>query len=403
MSDLKDVARVVQHAIDAPPFEQLTRRATQRRHRRTAGAGSGVVAVLATVVALTVLPVSQPMVAPEPDARTLVEGADAQVQTTAVAAPEEWAASWASCIAETCKFSAVLNWRGDKVYAPVKSREYTTLQLTGEPAVIFAPATMSPQSFGPDTALLRVTAQGVVQTELRYAPPTQTFTAGEVLTDELDQAGYGIQVLNLKDSTLRSLEPPTAQNIASLSAPVQDGNGRLWAISGEVQSKIVWTDDRGKTWRSEPLSTSNRPGKLAVSSDGQTIAATTANAFSSNSVGNISTLKVSTNAGRTWKTTTTERDAHLSGPAVLDDGTVFLAGHKPSDPDALAGRQTSDADRRLYTVTAGQIQRVGSTPALLRDITGDGKRLYGIQVEPPSTKVAVSTDHGKTWSAFEPR
>lgn len=388
MSDLRDLAQSVQHAIDVPPFEKLARRATWRRRRKTAFAAAGVVGIAATIVSLIILPggAPQPAASPEAEGRALVQGAGAQLETTLMTSPTDWAASWADCTAEPCRYGAVLSRNGQTSYLPVKLQPYVILQVGNEPVAAFGPDPESPESDWPEPSLARLTDRGVVQTRLRFVAPSATFTAAEVLTDKFGVKG--LEVINLEDSTLRSLVPASGSGIGFPSAPVRDSTGRWWALT-TADNRVIWTDD-GTTWQGERLDAANAPGKLAVSPNGRTIAATSLNPFSGNTFVSIATLTVSTNAGRTWRTVG-KPDGHSAGPITLDDGSVLLLGQQPDDPD-----------RGLYAVTGRQVRRLNDAPDLT-DFTGDDKLLYGLTIEPMTAQVAFSTDHGKTWSNFEPR
>ncbi|GAB3934886.1 hypothetical protein GCM10029976_044470 [Kribbella albertanoniae] len=389
MSDLRDLAQSVQQAIDAPPFDKLARRATRRRRRKTAFATAGVIGIVATIVSLVVLPggSAEPAASPEEEGRALVQSADAQLQGTLMISENQWAASWADCRG-SCRYGAVLSRNGRSWYLPVKTQPYVLLQVGNEPVAVSGREPMSPAGDRPEQSLARLTNRGLVRTLLRYVAPTQTFATDEVLTDKFGPES--LQVLNLKDSTLRPLTTPPMDEILSPSAPVRDKTGRWWTLSGRTRIKVAWTDNRGISWRSEPVDVESSPGNLAVSPNGRTTAATSLTPLTGNTFVSIANLKVSTDAGQSWRLFT-KPGGHSAGPVTLDDGTVLLLGQLPGDPT-----------RGLYTVTGRQVQRLNDAPDLT-NFTGNSNLLYGLTIEPMTTKVAFSTDRGTTWNYFEPR
>ncbi|QNE20812.1 hypothetical protein F1D05_26490 [Kribbella qitaiheensis] len=85
--------------------------------------------------------------------------------------------------------------------------------------------------------------------------------------------------------------------------------------------------------------------------------------------------------------------ARGGGPVAFDDGTAVMLGLRTDHPSPS-----------LYGLSGGRAKLLNGVPDRMDDLAGDGKLLYGIQLESPhATTVATSTDRGKTWESFEPR
>jgi hypothetical protein len=242
-----------------------------------------------------------------------------------------------------------------------------------------------------DTSLVRLTADGPVSTKLHWAKPTKTFRPSEILTDRLS-AGE-LLVLNLADSSLRKLEW-NADSYAS--SPVVDSTGRWWLVKGQsgtaVDSFIAWTDDGGKTWDQTLLDPDNGASVVTVSPNGQTILASSGGDGSTPEA--IATMKISTDRGAHWRTVGNLPWGRAGGPVAFDDHTAALLGQQDPDNQGLW----------VYTITDGKAKLLSSAPTSPIDgLTGNGQLLYSTKIDSPATKVATSTDRGKTWAYFEPR
>jgi hypothetical protein len=418
MSELKELFWAVQETVEPVPFEQLERRGVRRRRRRQALAGAGAAVATTVAVLAALLPFGGkagteqlPPVAPPtasvpgsiepilpPDgidqaAQAVVRAKDAEVRSILLATPSRWAASWASCSTNPCKFAAVLSRDGAKVTAPVRRMKYTTLQTGDEAIAMAGPSGESFTARDPSwsqAVLVRLTAQGKVQTPLRYAKPTRTFSAGEILIDRV-VVGAELVVLNLADSTLRKLDVP---GLTQPHSPVRDSTGRWWVVAGEpgsgMRSQIAWTDDGGGSWQQTVLDPGDPASTIAVSQDGRTIVATSW--IDGATFEAIGTLKMSTDRGANWTTVTDKPWAREGGPVAFNDGTALMLG------------RSRDGVVALYPLDDQPGQTLLTGHDGLDDLTGDGKLLYGpVLTGTTTTKVATSTDRGKTWHEFEPR
>jgi hypothetical protein len=411
MSELKDLSWAVQETVEPPGFEQLERRGVRRRRRRQALTSAGVVGVAALAVLAVLLPfgtkagTEKPPVATIPtapsvppvdkDAQKLVNDPAAMIGAARMATPTRWAATWMLCPADDCSFAAVLHRDGQQAYAPVRKQGYVTLQ-DGDEAIAVAGPTGTPLSqndkFWADTLLVRWTASGLSKTRLHWAKPTKTFQPGEILTDQFGE----LLVLNPAESTLRKLEWSADQYASS---PVLDSTGRWWLVTGTSgdapDSWVSWTDNGGKTWEQTLLDPDNGASIVTVSPDGQTVLASSGGDGSTPEA--IVTMKMSTDRGAHWSTVTGAPWGRASGPIAFDDHTATLLGQQ--DPDS--------ATLSIYTIAEGKATLVTSAPATqLDNLYGDGDLLYSTTASTtgaPATKLATSSDHGKTWKFFEPR
>lgn len=409
MSELKDLTWAVQETVSPLPFEALERRGVLRRRRRRVVAGAGVVTAAAVVVLVAVLPfgakigTEKPPVATVPTAPAPAVDKVAQALTTAptsvltsvqLATPTRWAATWQSCPSGACSYTTVLSRDGVKVFAPPRRTTYSTLKWGEETIAAVGPFSEHLEADDPtwaDAMMVRLTADEMVTTPLHWAKPTKTFGPDEILTDQIGGAGQ-LRVLNPKNATLRELE---TSNDQYGSSPVRDSTGRWWMVRGQsgdaTDSYVAWTDDGGKTWDQTLLDPDNPASRIAVSPDGRTILA------SSHSDGTtpeaIQTMKVSTDRGAHWRTATNTPWGRAGGPIVFDDQTAIFLGQQPNDPTAS-----------VYGVADGKAKLLNGAPDLQDSLSGDGRLMYGVQLEAPTaTKVAMSTDRGKTWSSFEAR
>jgi hypothetical protein len=344
--------------------------------------------VLATVVWITGLsgpddpPIAVLPASAVKDGSAVVTAASAQLRSVAMVTRNRWAAGWAECATgPQCRYSAVIDRDGVKAIAPEWPVPYATLR-SGDEAIAVAPPTEGTLT-GDATVLFRMTYDGPVTSRLNYVLPTRTFRSGEILTDRIVPGR--IVIVNLEDSTVRMLETPEARS------PVCDTGGRCWALTGIGRTDIVWTDDGGATWGSAPLDTKNQRGRLAVSPDGKTLVATAV------TIGNlsetVSTMRISTDRGAHW---TTVRDTPWSlnaGPVALNDGTALVLGGRSGDPTP-----------HLYRISDDVARPDPGSPGVLAHLAGDAHLLYGPEVSKRhTTRLAVSTDAGKTWEYFEPR
>jgi hypothetical protein len=399
MSDLKDLAWSVQEKISPPPFEQLERRGVRRQRRRRAL----VATVAASVVVLAaVLPWSdrlgteQPTIAPsvppllqgsDPEGEALVRGANADVVQATITTSNNWGALWSDC-QSACTYAAVLRRDGVKATTPVRKVAYQTLQFGNEVMAVAGP---EGEQLAPDdptwsqSVLFRLTDRGPDASSLRYAEPSKTFDADEILIDSF--VSGGLVILNPEESTVRPLVLPGVDK--PLSAD-RDSTGRWWVLSGELGSRgdIHWTDDGGETWHRTLLDPDNAGNSLDVSPNGRVIAAT-----SMDTNERIATMKLSTDRGATWTTVNTPRLVRAAGPVVSDDGTIMLLGGTEADPTPT-----------LYRLADGQVLPVADAAGRLRDLASNGTMLWGPAIgAATSVRIATTTDRGQSWNSFQPR
>ncbi|WP_405055874.1 glycoside hydrolase [Kribbella sp. NBC_01505] len=408
MSDLKDLAFTVQQSVDVPPFESLTRRATHRRNRRRVSVAATVSAVVAAVLIVGTLSGGSSRtlpIAPQPtvsmsdrDGEVLVNNPNSNVESFAATDSTHWAAAWVRCPNNDCASAAVLSSNGRKAYTPVRSGSWATLVADKEPIAVYGPNVPAPVGDDDppgDGLLVRLTDQGPVRTALRYLPPTRTWEEGELVTDKV-MPGV-LVVLNLKKSTLRRLDlPGSADGSTASRSPIQDSTGRWWFLGGRGPDRMLWTDDRGKSWHHEVLDPNHAGTWLAVSGNGRTVVATSTSAMTGdNWLQRLEMLKVSTDAGASWRTVSGLPYAIDGNAAALDDGTVLLPGQQ------LDEHRTS-----LYTISGGQVRAKDSGPQFLDGFAGGPGLLYGVVAAQPAgamDQVALSTDRGKSWDYLEPR
>ncbi|ONI78400.1 hypothetical protein BWI15_00535 [Kribbella sp. ALI-6-A] len=415
MSDLKNLSWSVQQTVQPPPFEQLERRGVRRRRRRQALAGAGVAAAMVVAVLVTLLPLGEkagteqvppvatvptapapgsiePLVPPEQSGDSVVRAQDAEVRSMMFATPSRWAAAWASCATAPCQYAAVLSRDGAKVIAPARRAPYATLQVGDEAIAVAGP---SGEGFSADdrtwadAVLVRLTSKGKVETPLQYAPPTSTFTAGEILLDRV-AVGTTLLVLNVADATLRRLDVAGLDHPRS---PVRDETGRWWVVAGDVvsgsRSEIAWTDD-GRTWNRTLLDPANPGSRIAVSPDGSTVVASSwVDGATAEAIG---TLKMSTDRGSTWTSVADRPWARGGGPVAFNDGTAVMLGVSKQGQTAL------------YRLADGKATQLSPGHPGLEELAGDGKLLYGQVLRGSAvTKVATSVDRGLHWREIEPR
>lgn len=397
MSELKELSWAIQETVEPLPFEALERRGVLRRRRRrvVAAAGAAAVAVLVAVLPFgsdvgtekppaATVPTAPGMTLPPADgqAEAVVGAKDAQVRSVELVTPQRWAATWASCLTDPCKYTAVLSRDGVRALAPMRRTQYATMRAGDETIAVTGPAgtdfeqnTLSWR----DAMLFRLTADGLSEEVLNWAKPSATFTDDEILTDQIGSTGQ-VLVLNLEDRTLRKL-----QLDGTVHSPVRDGTGRWWLVKGEggdaPDSWIAWTDDGGKTWDQSLLDPDHAPTRIAVSQNGRTVVA-----FSDGGA-----LKLSTDRGASWRTVSDKPVGLTGGPVAFDDGTALLLGQRP-DISGLS----------LYTLDADGTEQLDGRPDRVEDLAGHGDLVYGIRTG-RATNVAISTDRGRSWYTLELR
>ncbi|NEA31552.1 sialidase family protein [Streptomyces sp. SID13031] len=416
MSELKDLSWEIQETVEPLPFEDLQRRGVRRRHRRQALAGAGVAAATAIAVLVVLLPfgntpgTEKPPIATLPTAPVsvpvdqaafaLAHAKGSHLMSMTLASPSRWAAGWisASCATGTggCTSVAVLTRDGVKAFAPVRVSHYATVQDGDEVIAVAGPENLDQGKNDPswsNATMVRLTDQGLVQKPLRWAAPTTTFAPGEILIDTITQTGE-VMVLNPGQGTLRLLRIDGTNYAGS---PTRDDTGRWWLVAGKNDpptSEIRWTDD-GKTWNRKELDPANGAAKIAVSSDGNTIVASSGGDGATPEP--IIKMLISTDRGATWQQVTSTPWGRVGGPVVFNDRSAVLLGQPSADdPEGTIPS--------IYTITGNRAKTLGKAPALLQDLTGNEQLLYGITLGSPSaTQVASSTDRGKTWEFAEPR
>ncbi|MGW6278208.1 sialidase family protein [Kribbella sp. NPDC055071] len=395
MSELKNLAWTVQEKVETTPFEQLERRGVRRRHRRQALVVTGIAAATAAVLVAVLLPsagrprTEQPPVAPGPTpttvdqpGETVVGATDATIDSISMASPVLWAAAWRSCPnGAACSYAAVLHFNdGGKTVTSARSEPYTTARVGSDVIAIAAPSSerLTRDDPGWESAgFVRANADGMTSSALRYAPPTATWKAGEILTDRI-VPGQTV-IVNLEDETMRMLE------MADYRSPVVDSTGRTWFLSGTGRADVAWTDDNGKHWDSDLLDPDNQSGRVAVSPDGRTVLA--ASFKTEGKIQVVSTMKMSADRGAHWMTVQNYASSGDAGPVVFDDGTAVVLGAR-----------ANDSSPRLYRIGDGKATPLASAPTSITGLYGDSKWLYGPQPGGPGgPRVATSTDRGATW------
>ncbi|QNE20813.1 hypothetical protein F1D05_26495 [Kribbella qitaiheensis] len=211
----------------------------------------------------------------EKEAEALIHGKAAEVRSILVATPTRWSSTWADCSSNPCRYAAVVKRDGKSVAGPVRS-QYAGLRVGDEAIAVSGPTGETLTAEDPSwkqTVLLRLTANGTLRTALSYARPGKTFEPDEILTDQVGPSGE-LRVLNVRDSTLRELQPAGLEGARS---PVRDGTGRWWVVTGKSESgsrsDIAWTDNGGRTWNNALLDPDNPAAKISVSQNGRTIVA----------------------------------------------------------------------------------------------------------------------------------
>jgi len=422
MSELKDLSWSVQETVEPLPFEQLERRAVRRRRRRHVIVGIGAAAATAAAVLAVLVPLDnggtgEPPIAPGPTqsvpsgpsvspgqadatkaAEQLVAAPTAEVNWIMMATPANWAAAWVNCGQEPCRYAAVLRRGAARAVAPVRDQPYAVLQAGDEAIAVGGPT--GSFSLTPDdrswaqAVMVRLTDRGRVETRLRYAKPTKTFSANEVLTDQLTD---DLVVLNLEDSTIRRLEMPAG--FADRSTPARDETGRWWVLGSEgFRSEIGWTDDGGATWTTEVLDLDSKGSTITVSADGRTVLATSWDDGATLEA--IGKVRMSMDAGARWQTVQNAPWARGGGPVAFNDGTALMIGTSTNGLSAMYAIDSSGEATQVNGLPDG-IQDLNHG---LQDLSGDGKLLYGPLLEgSKQKKIATSTDRGLTWRQFEPR
>ncbi|GAA1698225.1 hypothetical protein GCM10009745_50740 [Kribbella yunnanensis] len=402
MSDLKDLAFTVQSAVDAPAFETLARKAVHRRNRRRVSVAAAISTVVAAILLVTTVnphsndaPITpEPTRTPAPTApgsdkkgQAFAYDSTARLNSTVLTSPTRWAASWSHCPSQgaECEFTAVLGLHGRVAFAPVQSQMYMLLRSRDEP-MLASPPTQGTTENWSDGALIRLTERGVVRTRLRHVAASQTFQDDEILTDEWGT----ISVINPKTSTMRDLTFPTEVDASLARGLTRDNTGRWWLLSGGIRSNILWSEDRGKTWQQAPLDPDHDAADLSVSPNGKTVVATSTVDESNPQA--LATMKVSTDAGKTW-TVVTERPAESrGGPIAYDDGTVIMFG--PAAGDTGVAR---------YRITGNRSQQLGFGPGESAGLATTNQLTYALDLRGGQTRVGISSDRGGSWSYFEPR
>lgn len=400
MSELKELSWQIQQTTEPLPFEALERRGVRRRRRRQLLAGTGVVAAVAIAVLAALLPLGDltgtgqppPATTPKPivvdqAAEDLLRGSDALRGEVAFATATRWAATWSSTYAGKPAYTAVLSRDSVRTTAPVRELQYSVLRTRDETIALSGP---SGDEFSKDdpswprTVMVRLTDQGRTEKPLRWAAPTTTFAANEIVTTAVAPKQFPL-ILNPDDGTLRELRIPNAELLWSL---VQDSTGRCWlvAMSGSA-SYVFWTDNGGSSWTKALLVSQNTTAGVWVSADGNTVVA---QSVSSEESGGATPLRRSTDRGRTWTTVGAMDRSLTRGPAVFDDGRVLLLEPRSGTVSKLV-------------LPGGEV--VGEAPRDLNDLQGGDGLLYGIINPSPegTNAILTSTDDGKTWKRFEPR
>jgi hypothetical protein len=393
MSELKSLAWTVQEKVETMPFEQLERRGVRRRHRRQALVVTGIAAATAAVLVAVLLPAGRTDTEPAPVAPlptptmdkpgdTVVGAADAAIDSISMASPVRWAAAWRSCPnGAACSYAAVLHVDdGGKSVTSARSQPYTTAQVGSDVIAIAAPSSerLTRDDPGWESAgFIRVNADGMTSSALRYAAPTATWKAGEILTDRI-VPGQTV-IVNLEDETLRMLE------MVDYKSPVVDSTGRTWFLTGTGRADVAWTDDNGKHWGSDLLDPDNQSGRVAVSPDGRTVVATSFKTEGKIQV--VSTMKMSTDRGAHWTTVQNYASSCDAGPVAFDDGTALVLGAR-----------ANDSSSRMYRIGDGKATPLASAPTSITGLYGESRWLYGPQPGGPGgPRVATSTDRGTTW------
>jgi len=353
----------------------------------------GVVAATLSVVLAAVVwvtgrsgsdesPIAILPVAAVKDGAAVANAESAQLRSTTMVTQNRWAAGWADCTSgPSCRYAAVIDRDGVKATAPEWPVPYVTLRA-GDEAIAVAPPREGTLT-GDATMLFRLTYDGPVTSRLRYLLPTRTFHSGEILTDKIVPGR--IVVVNPQEWTVRMLDTQGTRS------PVCDTTGRCWMLAGIGRTDIVWTDDGGATWDSEPLDGKNQRGRLAVSPDGRTLITTAVTIGDAGET--IATMRISTDRGLNWATVRGAPWTLSAGPVAFDDGTAIVLGGRAGNPAP-----------QLYKLKDGVAQPDPSTRGMFAGLAGDAQLLYGAEVsQRRATRLAVSTDRGTTWTKFTPR
>ena len=388
MSELKELSWEIQETVEPLPFEALERRGNRRRHRRQALVGAGVVAAVALAVLAAVLPLGNvagtekppAAVAPTVDqaAEKLVHDKKSGAFAIAFGTPTRWAALWSSpAPGYTYNYAAVLSRDGIRTTTPVRKNQYFVLRDGDEAIAVSMPTSMK----GTDptwaqSLLVRLTDQGRIEKTLHWAPPTSQFTDADVLL-----ASGTLRALNPETGVLREVKIPGIDNA---DQPFRDTTGRWWVVAGRNSGvgNIYWTDDYGKTWGHSVISPGRMRGSLAVSPDGKTLVVIPGT--KPGAPDGPLPLRLSTDRGEHWTTVATRDEPYLQSPVAFDNGTGLA----------------------LYQGKKRELLRPGAgtpltPPTDLGELHAVGNFVYGMQYN--GNHAITSTDHGKTWTYFEPR
>ncbi|MEV5967243.1 hypothetical protein AB0L70_36075 [Kribbella sp. NPDC051952] len=386
MSELKELSWEVQETVQPLPFEALERRAVRRRHRRQALTGAGVVAAVTIAVLAAVLPLGNVIgTEKHPASMPLDQAAEQVIHDKRAGAfgiaygtPTRWAAVWAvSQPGYTWKSAAVLSRDGVRATAPVRKNPYVVVRDGDEALALSMPTSMK----GSDptwaqSVMVRLTDQGRTEKRLRWAPPTTEFGAGDVLM------AYGtLRALNPETGVLREVKIPGIDNAYE---PFRDRTGRWWMVAAKSSGvgNIYWTDDSGKTWGHSVISAGRTNGGLGVSPDGKTLVVIPGS--KPREPQDMVPLRLSTDRGEHWTTVATRDSPYLQSPVAFDNGT------------GLALYQGKE--RELLRPGAGASF---TPPTDLGELRAVGDFVYGMQYG--GNQAITSTNHGKTWTHFEPR
>lgn len=413
MSELKDLAWSVQEQVEPTPFETIHQKGTRRRHRKQLVAVAGVAAATAAAVLVVTLPTSLPKgdnapppiitqpttpivtqpTTPAPDHSTnpageaLIRSADAIVERALFATPSSWIATWSDCEPQPCQYAARIQRDGKSVATAVSDSWFDLVQQGDDVYGLITPDQNPLAAADPAWAksrLASLTGKGLEERRLRMATATSTFGPDEVLVGE-----GSLRVLNVRTATLRNLTLPA--DLGEGYSPVQGPKGRWWITATEENGKpwqIAWTDDGGKTWQRHTVSDGGLPGRVAVSHDGRTVAATSRQDGATFEA--IGSVVISTDSGVTWRTVQDTPWARMGGPVPFDDGTAALLGIQPE----------SNAKPTGYLIDTDAKARKADGWPKLDDLDGDGKFLYG---KTGLTSLAISNDRGDTWRTMTPR
>ncbi|WP_329005951.1 hypothetical protein OHA18_21420 [Kribbella sp. NBC_00709] len=316
-----------------------------------------------------------------PAGTEVVNAERAQVLSMTMVTRNRWAAGWSDCTTSpNCRYAAVLDRDGARATSPEWPVPYATLQ-DGTEAIAVAPPREGTLT-GDTSMMFRMTYDGPVLTRLRYRMPTSTFATGEILTDQIVPGR--IVVVNPAESSVRMLDTRGTRS------PVCDTSGRCWMLTGVGRTDILWTDDGGKTWRSQSLDSHNQLGRLAVSPDGKTLVTTSVVVGDSGQA--VAKMRISKDRGATWTDVAHPPQSLNTPPLAFDDGTALMLGGRLNDRP------------RLYRVRDAAADLDRGYPGDLADLSGDEHLMYGFEVpKRRTTEVVLSTDEGATWTKFAPR